>query len=98
MKVSTWFGSGIYGVRLGASNRDKYFDPAWSEIQVEMDGQFHDFILTKGFWNRCPEFRDRGEPVIKSWLQKHKSLRWPKQQPPKMTLVPLGGRKFRLVP
>lgn len=98
MKVSTWFGSGIYGIRVGAPNRDGYFDPTWTEVLVEMDGVVNSFTLTKGFWNKCPEFRDLGRPIIKEWLQKHKTLDWPKQQPPKMELIQLSGNKFRLVP
>ena len=70
MEVSTWFGSGIYGVRVGAMNREQYFDRTWSTIEVEMDDEFHRFSLTRGFWKKCPEFRDRGQPVIREWLRR----------------------------
>ena len=98
MEVSTWFGSGTYGVRIGASNRDRYFDQDWSEIQVDMGDHVHHFTLTDGFWRKCPEFRDRGRPVIREWLLRHKSIDWPRGSPPRMTLVPLGGNRFRLLP
>jgi hypothetical protein len=97
MEVSTWFGSKTYGVRIGAANRDRYFVRTWSEIEVELDGQVHTFSLTNGFWHKCPEFRDRGEPVIKKWLQRNRSLEWPRGHPPRMSLIPLGGNRFRLL-
>ena len=98
MEVSTWFGSKTYGVRIGAANRDLYFARNWSEIEVAMDGQFHQFSLTKGFWHKCPEFRDCGKPVIKEWLQRHKTIEWPRSHPPRMSLIPLGDNKFQLIP
>jgi hypothetical protein len=98
MEVSTWFGSKPYGVRIGAANRDRYFVRTWSEIEVELDGQIHTFLLTEGFWNKCPEFRDPGKSAIKDWLQRHKTIERPRGHPPRMSLIPLGGNKFRLVP
>lgn len=98
MKVTTWHGSGVYGIRIGNANRDLYFNPSWTEIQVEMDGQLQTFGLSKGFWHKCPEFRDRGSSFIKDWLQKHKTLDWPRQQTPKMELIQLSANKFRLIP
>jgi hypothetical protein len=54
--------------------------------------------LTPAFWRNCPEFRDRGRPVIREWLQRHHSLRWPRGQPPQVELLPPGNGKFRLLP
>lgn len=96
MDVSIWFGSNTYGIRVGAANRDRYFERDWTEIEVEMDGTFHSFCLTKGFWNKCPEFRDRGHPVIKQWLRQHKTTDWPRGNPPRMSLFPIGSNQFRL--
>ena len=98
MDVTTWFGSNTYGIRVGALNRKLYFDRSWVEIHVELDGQFHQFSLTKGFWHKCPEFRDSGKSVIKEWLQRHKTIKWPRGKPPRMKLISLGDNKFRLVP
>lgn len=98
MEVSAWTnGSGTYGIRIGFPNRDQFFQPAWSEIEVEIDGQCHLFQLTEGFWHHCPEFRDSGSVVICDWLQRHRTLDWPKGQPPRFELIPLGGNRFRLV-
>ena len=98
MKASAWSrGGGTFGIRVGIPNRNAHFDPGWSEIQVEIDGQIHRFAITKGFWNKCPEFRDSGSTVIQDWLQQHFTLDWPSGQPPRFQLVPLGDAKFRLI-
>jgi hypothetical protein len=91
-------GKSTYGIRVGKPNRERFFDPDWKEIEVELDGRFHTFHLTPSFWRQCTEFRDRGEPVIREWLRRHRSLTWPHRRPPKMELVPLGDGKFRLLP
>ena len=106
MKVSAWFGSNTYGVRVGRKNREQFFGNDWTKLEVELDGSFHSFRLTDGFWKKCPEFRDRREnPVIQEWLRQHKSINsvpgqkppWIRHHPPRMFLVPLGGKQFRLV-
>ena len=79
---------------LGRSGKS---DPTWTEIEVEIDGRSHRFALTAGFWNKCPEFRDRGAPVIRDWQRRHRTLDWPKGHPPRFELVPMGGNRFRLV-
>ena len=99
MRVSAWHdGGGTYGIRVGRGNRDAFFDPTWSMIEVEMDEDIQCFHLTPGFWNDCPEFRDRGVPLIRDWLRRHRTLPWEKGHPPRAELVPLGGGRFRLVP
>ena len=99
MQASAWNdGKNTYGIRVGVPNRDKYFDPAWKSIEVEIDGHFHCFRLTAGFWRHCPEFRDSGKPIIREWLRRKHMLDWPRGKPPRMELVPLGDGKFRLVP
>jgi len=100
MKASAWRGgstaSPTYGIRVGVSNRDRFFEKGWSEIEVEIDGQFNPFALTPGFWNKCPEFRDRGRPIIREWLRRNYGRDWIKGAPPKMELIPLEGNRFRL--
>lgn len=96
MLASAWNnGEGTYGIRVGSRNREKFFDKSWPEIEVEIDGIFHRFALTDGFWHRCPEFRN---PVIREWLRRNRSLEWPKGHPPTVDLIPLGGNRFRLMP
>lgn len=98
MEVTAWTnGGGTYGVRIGVPNRDTYFDRAWPDVEVEIDGQTHEFNLTAGFWNACPEFRDAGGTAIRDWLQRHHALQWPVGKPPRFQLLPVGGKRFRLV-
>ena len=98
MQVRAWNdGGNTYGIRVGIPNRDAHFDATWTEIEVEIEGTFHRFSLTPGCWNHCPEFRDRGSPVIREWLRTHHVLDWPRGDPPQFELVPLAGNRFRLV-
>ena len=70
MEARAWFGGrkrggrdprkGAFGIRVGKANRQQYFDPCWTTIEVEMDGRVEVFQLTSGFWRSCPEFRDSG--------------------------------------
>jgi len=52
MEVSAWSnGRGTYSIQVGIPNRDKHFDPAWTVIEVEIDGHARRFPLTPPFWN-----------------------------------------------
>jgi len=98
MEVKAWSnGKGTFGIRVGTDNRNRYFKPYWTEIEVEIEGKAHSFRLTPGFWKKCPEFRDSGVMIIRDWLQRHYTLDWPSRQPPHFQLLPLGGAHFRLV-
>ena len=98
MEAKAWCnGQQTYGIRVGNRNRTQYFNEDWTTITVELDGAFHEFNLTDGFWNKCPEFRDR-DGLIRDWLERHKTLDWPTGKPPKVQLVPIGSRRFRLIP
>ncbi|HZY90044.1 MAG TPA: hypothetical protein VFE78_34805 [Gemmataceae bacterium] len=98
MQASAWSnGGGTYGIRVGVTNRDEFFDKGWTEIEVEVEGRLYRFPLTDGFWNHCPEIRDSGAPVIREWLRHHQALNWPKGDPPQVELIPLGGHRFRLM-
>lgn len=99
MDATIWAGSGKkqLGIRVGPANRSRYFNPAWHQVVVEMDGQLRHFNLSPGFWKRCPEFRDGPEAHIKTWLARHSLSDWPKGEPPRLLLEPLGGNHFRLL-
>ena len=99
MEVRAWFnGQSTYGIRVGIPNRDRYFDCKWTLIEVEIDGHFHEFALTPGFWKKCPEFRDSGGTVLRDWLQKLDKYCWTACHPPRFQLQPLDGTRFRLSP
>jgi hypothetical protein len=92
MDAKGWRGE-TYGVRVGKKNRDQFFKPSWTKVEVEMDGQTHMLNLAKGFWSNCPEVRGK---KIKEWLFRHQLAPWPEGKPPDLSLTPLGGNRFRL--
>jgi hypothetical protein len=95
MRVSGWNnGHKGYGISVGRPNRDRYFSRSWSVIEVEIDRQFHEFPLTGGFWQDCPEFRGAR---IGEWLRTNGFAPWPRGKPPKFELVWLGENHFRLI-
>ena len=99
MLATAWNNGGAqYGIRVGKTNRSKYFNNSWKVIEVEIEGRSYQFALTSGFWRNCPEFRDSGQPIIREWLAKHKTLHWPKGDPPQIQLISLGNGKFRILP
>ncbi|MEI8209556.1 MAG: hypothetical protein WCG16_10155 [Methylococcales bacterium] len=73
MRVTKWKSGDTYGVRVGKKNRDKYFNNSDSVIKVKINDQFYDFDITSGFWNNCPEFREKiiHINVIRNWLEKN---------------------------
>ena len=94
MDVSGWSNGGsTFGIRVGAANRDMYFDRSWKRIVLVVDGVDHPISLTAGFWIKCPELRGG---VIRDWLQEQGLDSWQPGKPPRFTLVPLGEARFRL--
>jgi hypothetical protein len=101
MKVSTWKShkyGGTYGIRVGYGNRQRFFNPSWKWIEVEIDGERYKFQLTPGFWHHCPEFRDSGASVIQDWLRRNCEIPWPCGRPPRFTLEVVGEQRFCLKP
>lgn len=97
MQVTAWSnGNGIYGIRVGRANRERFFQSSWKEIEVDIVGGMHKFRLTRGFWEDCPEFRDSREIPIETWLRQEFVLPWPPGVPPKFLLLPQGDAKFKL--
>ena len=92
MDARTWKG-GTHGVRVGKKNALMFFDKSWANIEVKIDGTFHVFRLSPAFWTTCPEFR--GEP-IPEWLKTNGLDKWPKGNPHRLILKPLGRNRFQL--
>jgi len=95
MKANGWQNGkgGTYGIRVGAENASKYFDRAWTSIEVEIDGHRHSFALSEKFWATCPEFRGA---AIGAWLRDNGLAPWPPREPPQVELTPVGENRFRL--
>lgn len=83
-----------YGVRLSAGDRDRFFDPSWPHVFVDVDDGAPILIpLSGSFWLSCPELRSAG---IGQWLLRSGLAPWPRGVPPALDLSPAGGRKFHL--
>ena len=83
-----------YGIRITHKDREKYFQKRWTSVMVELDnGDLVDIKLSNSFWKGCTELRSA---KIGKWMLHHKLAPWPKGNPPKLKLEPIGSRKFRL--
>jgi hypothetical protein len=97
MEVSAWSnGSGTYGIKIRKVNRQKFFNPLWQWVEVEIDEKPYKFQLIPGFWHDYPEFRDSGATVIKNWLRCNYRLPGEKGKHPRFTLEVVANKRFRL--
>ena len=92
MKASGWKAA-TYGIRVGKENARNYFKKNWDTVQIEIEGVFYTFNLSKNFWTTCPEIRGA---AIGRWLERNGLLPWPLGRPPQVILTPLEGNRFRL--
>ncbi len=90
----SWNSSGAgYGIRISIEDRDQYFRPEWKSVIIVLDDHEVEVKLSESFWNKCPELRKK---EIGVWLIKNGLGRWPKGNPPKLKLEPVGDRRFKL--
>jgi hypothetical protein len=83
-----------YGIRLSAGDRERFFDPGWSDVSVEVaDGEPFLVPLSGSFWRSCPELRSA---AIGQWLLRSGLAPWPRGAPPGLVLSAAGTRQFRL--
>lgn len=89
-----------YGLKVSKEDRDRYFDPTWPTVALELpsaDG-FEAVALNvakRSFWNSsCREVIDRR---IGLWLIARGLAPWPPRHPPKLTVEVVGPRRFRVV-
>ena len=102
MKVTAWnngehhqTGAG-YGLKLSASDRDRYFRESWGTVLIHLpDGVESEVNTDKAsFWNEsCRELISQ---EIGRWLIKTGKAPWPGGNPPKFELIPKGERHFEL--
>ena len=93
MNATGWKGTKTFGVRVGVDNAAKYFNREWSSVEIEIDGELHNYPLHENFWTTCPEFRGGG---LKDWLLRQGLAPWPRGKTPKLKLTPLAGNRFRI--
>jgi hypothetical protein len=92
MIVKGWKGS-CYGVRLYLADRDRYCQPGWRAVEVEVGAEVGTIPLWPSFWRDCPGLRGG---IVQDLLRREHLTSWPYRQPPQFELTPLGGRRFRL--
>lgn len=93
-EVSGWQGTGgsTLGLRFGSENARLFVNTEWGAVQVELDGALHSFPIRGSFWRKCPEIRGA---ALTAWLTHHHLAPWPRKQPPRLSLLYLGGNTFR---
>jgi hypothetical protein len=93
-----WHESGAgYGIRVSAIDRDAYFDKKAAAILLELQGWSRPVRVNTNkasFWGRA--CRELIKQEIGQLLQQNGLARWPKHDPPKLILQPLGGNRFLL--
>ena len=46
-----------YGIKFTPADRDRHFDPSWSEVELEVGGEVAVLALSASFWQTCSELR-----------------------------------------
>lgn len=104
MKVTAWnngnyqpSGAG-YGVRVTYQDRQTYFNPNWQTVILDISGGSHQVPINvgkKSFWTKtCGELISI---EIGKWLIQNGFGSWPKNNPPKFTLMHRGLNRFELI-
>lgn len=81
------------GVSVGRVNVQQFFDKKWGAILIKLGETTVQVKLTRRFWTTCPELRSS---AIGDWMRRNGLVPWLKGKPPKMSLTPEGGIRFRL--
>lgn len=99
MKATGWRGGppnttgAGYGISISRNDRNKYFDPDWNTVTLDVGDERIVVELSVSFWKNCTELRSKkiGEFMLANGLAP-----WRKRQPPVFELVPEGDGVFRL--
>lgn len=85
---------GGYGIKIRREDRDNHFSKTWASVTLELDNaRVLDIPPSPSFWRNCPELRRK---EIGKWMLDQRLAPWPKGEPPKFKLDPMGDRRFRL--
>lgn len=86
MIVTVWSnGSGSYGLKIDASNRDKFFKREWKTIFLQLEGEPTEIevnVNKSSFWN--PVCRELIHREIGRWLQANGLVPWAITIPPNL--------------
>jgi hypothetical protein len=88
-----------YGLKMSAADRDVHIKRERDTVDLYLPGRPQPAIVNvnkSSFWSgNCRELISR---EIGTWLISHGMTPWPKGNPPKFMLIPLGARKFEVRP
>lgn len=98
MIVTAWSnGSGSYGLKIAASDRDEFFRREWKTVHLKLEGaptEIEINVAKPSFWTPiCRELIHRG---IRSWLQANGLAPWARYNPPKLWLEAISQNRFQL--
>ena len=85
-----------YGLKIGVSDRDRYFKKSWKTVSIRLpNGQTAEVNTDKkSFWNdSCRELINK---EIGKWLIEIGKAPWNRGDPPKFELCLLREREFEL--
>ncbi len=86
-------GSG-YGIKIPKNYRDQYFNKNWESVDIEFDDRpWITVNVSESFWRKCTELRSS---AIGKWMLDEGLAPWPKGKPPKLKLIVIGQRRFKL--
>jgi hypothetical protein len=81
-----------YGIKFTPADRDRYFDPEWRSVVLELtDGPTIEVPLTPSFWRSCSELRSAD---LGRWLLASGRAPCPKDAPPEIAANPIGDNRF----
>jgi hypothetical protein len=81
-----------YGIKFTPADRDRYFEPSWTHVIVELeDGPVIEVRLTDSFWRSCSELRSA---ELGRWLLESGRAPRPKHAPPRIAVNPINGNRF----
>ena len=86
-----------YGVKLNASDRDRFFQRDWKSIRLSLEGTSHVIevnIAKPSFWETT--CRELISAKIGRWLIRNGLAPWPKGHPPKLFLKHIDNNHFVL--
>ena len=98
MIATVWTnGNTELGVKISAKDRDQFFKKEWSYVILELEGLPYPVdvnVRKQSFW-RWP-YAVLTHLELGDWLTGNGLSHWPPRKPPKLTLEPIGPRRFRL--
>jgi hypothetical protein len=81
-----------YGIKFTSADRDRYFDPEWPSVFLELTGgPTIEVPLTHSFWRSCSKRRSAD---LGRWLLASGRAPWLMHAPPGIAVNPIGDNRF----